>query len=334
MKEKLNTDKLTDRDWEKLASALSEEKCEQQELLSRFLSEDNHNIENHWRGMKNTSEDKEIDVDRAWNNVWSKMNETGSVTEINKPRLILLRRTFLKIAAVTLILVSLGAAAIYLGNTDFLSKRIVVATDNDQKNYKVVLPDESIIFLNRNTKLSYHANFGKHKRNVALSGEAFFEITSDALNPFIIDAGKASVKVIGTSFNIITNNKDSAVEVFVRTGKVILSNNSGIENLVLEPGFVGTMDSEISAKSVNENPNYMSWNTGLLVYDGQTLSAVFKDLKRVYNMEIIADDADILDEKWTSPIDNQSQDTIIRLICASFNLSYTKDGNVYHLVKK
>ena len=34
----------------------------------------------------------------------------------------------------------------------------------------------------------------------------------------------------------------------------------------------------------------MSWNTGMLVYDGQTLDMVFRDLKKVYNMDIVADD--------------------------------------------
>ena len=51
-------------------------------------------------------------------------------------------------------------------------------------------------------------------------------------------------------------------------------------------------------------------------------------------MDIVADDPAILENTWTSPIDNQSQETIIRLICASFNLSYSKDGDVYHLAKK
>jgi ferric-dicitrate binding protein FerR (iron transport regulator) len=126
----------------------------------------------------------------------------------------------------------------------------------------------------------------------------------------------------------------SAVEVYVKTGKVLLSDNSGSQSLLLDPGFVGIMDSKISGKTLNNNPNYMSWNTGLLVYNGQKLDVVFNDLKRVYNMDIVADDSGILDNTWTSPIDNQPQDTIIRLICASFNLSYTKDGNVYHLANK
>ena len=94
------------------------------------------------------------------------------------------------------------------------------------------------------------------------------------------------------------------------------------------------MDSGEAIKSVNIDPNYMAWNTGILVYDGQTLDIVFRDLKRVYNMEIIAGDPSILKETWTSPINNQSQDTIFRQICYSFNLGYTKEGNVYHLSKK
>ena len=51
-------------------------------------------------------------------------------------------------------------------------------------------------------------------------------------------------------------------------------------------------------------------------------------------MDIVADDPSILENPWHSPIDNLPQETIIRLICTSFNLSYTKDGNVYHLSKK
>ena len=58
--------------------------------------------------------------------------------------------------------------------------------------------------------------------------------------------------------------------------------------------YVGTMDSKKSEKTINNNPNYLSWNTGLLVYNGQKLDVVFNDLKRVYNMDIVADDPQYL----------------------------------------
>jgi hypothetical protein len=94
------------------------------------------------------------------------------------------------------------------------------------------------------------------------------------------------------------------------------------------------MNSEKSDKKLNYNPNYISWKTGYLDYDNQKLSIVFSDLKRVYNMDIVADDISILENPWSSPIVNVKEETIIQVICNTFNLSYTKDGEVYHLSKK
>jgi ferric-dicitrate binding protein FerR (iron transport regulator) len=116
----------------------------------------------------------------------------------------------------------------------------------------------------------------------------------------------------------------------------MVSDNEGTKNLILDPGDIGIMDSKISEKSINNDPNYMAWNNGVLIYGGQTLDVVFRDLKKVYNMDIIVNDPKILENTWTTngPVDNETEETVIRLICVSFNLSYTKDGNVYHLTGK
>ncbi len=334
MKEMNKTERFTDKEWEELASLLSEEKGEQTDLLNRFMADDLHNTGKQWKELRDLSVEKEINIDNAWNKVYSKLNAEELQTGNGPARFSLWKSTFIRIAAVALIVLSLGTTAVYLGNNGTFSKKIIAATANDQKNLRIELPDGSKICLNRNTEFSYRANFGKHRREVKLTGEAFFEISPDPSKPFIIDAGKARIKVVGTSFNVITQNKDSAVEVFVKTGKVMISDNSGSQSVVLDPGFVGTMDAKISGKTLNQDPNYLSWNTGLLVYNGQKLDVVFHDLKRVYNMDIVADDPGILDNPWTSPIDNVSEDKIIQLICASFRLSYTKDGSVYHLSKK
>jgi transmembrane sensor len=336
MKEMNNIGKYTDKEWEDLSSLLSEEKNDNKDLLSRFMAEDSHNTVKQWKELREMNSDKEIDVDKAWNNLYSRLSENGLLTETPVVRRSFMRTTYFRIAATVLLLVGIGSVLLYLNDKGVMSHKTIVATTDNQRNLQVTLPDGSNIFLNRNTRLSYRENFGRHRRNVTLSGEAFFEITPDEKNPFTIDAGKASIKVLGTSFNVITSNYDSAVEVFVKTGKVMVSDNEGTKNLILDPGYIGTMDSKLSEKSVNNDPNYMSWNTGVLLYDGQTLEVVFRDLKKVYNMDIVVDDPKILENTWTTngPVDNESQETIIRLICGTFNLSYTKVGNVYHLAEK
>ena len=334
MKEMKNIESFTDKEWEELASILSDEKSGNSDLLDQFIAGDLKNTGKTWKELKTMSDKKEIDVDKAWNKVSSRLMESGY--EINEApyKIRFMRTTVLRIAAAALILLSLGGTAVYLINKGLLNKNITILAGNDQKNVLVSLPDGSTVYLNRNSEFSYHKNFGKKGRNVKLTGEAFFKISPDVTKPFIIDAGKANVKVVGTSFNVITNNKESDVEVFVKTGKVLVSDQSGSQTIQLDPGYVGTMNSKTSGKTINIDPNYLSWNTGDLEYSGQKLSVVFKDLKRVYNMDIIADDPLILENPWSSPIDNSSQETIIRLICTSFNLSYAKDGNVYHLSRK
>ena len=333
MEEMKNIERFTDKEWEELASILSNEKAGQPELLGRFLEGDKNNSVKMWKDLNNTDQ-KEIDVDAAWNKVNTRLADSKVDLNVSSARIRFMKPALLRIAAVGLILLGLASAAIYMNNAGLLSKKTTIIAGNDEKNVLVSLPDGSKVYLNRNSEFTYRNNFGKKDRDVKLTGEAFFEITPDVYKPFIIDAGMANVKVVGTTFNVITNNSDSAVEVFVTTGKVVVSDLTGSQTIQLDPGFVGTMNSKIHEKAVNNNPNYLSWKTGYLDYSGQKLDVVFKDLKRVYNMDIVADDTAILENPWHSPIDNLSQETIIRLICASFNLSYTKDGNVYHLSKK
>ena len=329
-----NTQKYTDKDWEKLVSLISGETEDPSDELSRFREEDQYSTEKQWNEMGKTGNNMNINVDKAWNNIYSRIEENGLLSKTDRTENKFNIRTFIRIAAAVLILIGLGSTMLYLNNIGTFSGKIVVMSNSTERNKEVFLPDGSKIFLNRNSKLSYNKNREYSIRNVTLEGEAFFDIKHDPLKPFIIDAGKARIKVLGTSFSVLTNNSNSAVEVFVKTGKVMLSDSSGTQNLILEPGFIGTMSSKSSAKAINENPNYLSWNTDTLVYEGKNLDVVFADLKKTYNINVVPDNQEILNETITTTFYNQPQDTIIRVICSTFNFSYRKEGSFYHLSKK
>jgi transmembrane sensor len=329
-----NIEKYTDKDWEKLASQFSGETGLSSDDLAEFRDDDHYNTEKNWIEMGKTGNGKRIDVDKAWNNTYSRIEADGLATKTVKLESSFRRRTFIRAAAAVLVIAGLGLTMLYLNNSGALTGNIIIAANANERNIEVPLPDGSKVYLNRNARLSYNKNFGKSTRNVELKGEAFFDIKRDPSKPFIIDAGKASVKVLGTSFSVLTNNSANAVEVFVKTGTVMVSDNSGAQSLVLESGFIGTMDSKSSSKILNENPNYLSWNTDLLVFEKKPLSVVFSDLKKVFDIDIVSDDPDILNLPLTTTFEKEPQDTIIRVICSTFSGSYTKEGSVYHLSKK
>jgi transmembrane sensor len=294
----MNTDKYTERDWEEIAGRFSD-----------------------------------INVDKAWNKVRTAIDEEGLIAsaprigERNK------RSLYLRVAAAAILMIGLGAGFLYLRNSISIGNRVIIASGADHRDVFVTLRDGSKVWLNRNSKLIYKNSLKGETRNVKLIGEAFFDITPDPSRPFIIDAGMANVKVLGTSFNVITSNKDNKVEVFVRTGIVMLSDHSGIQNIRVESGSVGFLGTSAPKSLLNENRNYMAWKTDTLVYQGEKLDVVFADLKRVFNINISADDPGINNIPLTTTFFSLPEDTIIQVICNTFNLRYEKNGSVYHLAK-
>ncbi len=161
MKEMNKIEKYTDKEWEELSSLLSEEQNDNKDLLSRFMAEDRYNTIKYWKELKEMNSDKEIDVDKAWNKLYSRLSENGLITEAPVIRRSFVRTAYFRIAAIVLLLLGIGSVLLYMNNKGVLSRKTIVATTDNQKNLQVTLPDGSNIFLNRNTRLSYSENFGR-----------------------------------------------------------------------------------------------------------------------------------------------------------------------------
>ena len=83
------------------------------------------------------------------------------------------------------------------------------------------MPDESTVELAANSRIAYANNFDSAgTRDVYLSGEAFFKVTKNPCRPFRVFANEIVTKVLGTSFSVRSFEKDTVIQVTVRTGKV------------------------------------------------------------------------------------------------------------------
>ena len=321
MKKINETDKWNDRDWAGAAAWLSGEENSDGENARALVSEE-ADIMKKWNDLKFSGTDP-VDVDKAW----EKLNSRIEAAE--KPVLTMTGRrtpfltTFARIAAMVIIVAGAGWLLFEVA----APQKITVTAASDQKNIEVLLADGSTVFLNRNSSLTYPKNFRSGSRKVSLRGEAFFDIARNEEHPFIIDAGKARIKVLGTSFNVITENASNEVEVYVASGKVLVTSEDGSSSLTLEPEFVGKVSGSNAVRTRNTNVNYLAWHTGMLTYDGERLEVVFEDLKRTYNIEIKVADPAINDYRLTSPFERQPQDTIVKLICTTFNLRSVREGD-------
>ncbi len=324
------TDKNSERDWEEIASYLSGENKTKSETIKRFLDSRGQEIENYWTMIDKKRVDNKINVDKAWNKLFARLDEDKLINRKTSSRP--LWTQVLRIAAVVILMAATTITIRFLAkDNNSITDLTSVATTITEKNRVINLPDGSVVTLNRNSELSFPESFDGESRKVELVGEAFFDIVPNPSLPFIVDAGNARIKVLGTSFNVISDNEENETEVFVSTGRVMLYKPAGDANITLEPGDIGTIKKSEAESRVNKDLNYMSWRTNILIYDGAMLEQVFYDLKRTHNITIEVSDDSILDHLITTEFRNNSAEVIIQSICKSFTLNFEKKEGIYYL---
>ncbi len=203
---------------------------------------------------------------------------------------------------------------IIVGFSIFLLQNInsVKIVSNNWSTKKIMLPDSSIIYLNKNTKIKYKKAF--ENRIVELDGEAFFEVKKQNGNPFAVKTNGTYTKVLGTSFNIRSRKRiDNNVQVFVLTGKVEFSGHNKKRSVILTPHQHAIYTNEVSAIEISKlaNPNLVAWKTGILKFENNTLKEVLETLKDVYDIEYEVTTTEIFDLKVTCEFNNAGVEDIL-----------------------
>ena len=317
-----------DKGWERLAARLSGEETTVEGTDNEPEIDAGHFTEEMWKSIESIGKvSGETDTGKAWSKVYGRLSEEDIAGAVRKETPGRQLRLFLRIAASVLILIAAGYVTYRLATPQ--QEETLIAWSGDAKSTIVDLPEGSQVKLNRNNSLTYPVAFDDQSRTVTLNGEAYFEVAGDHNKPFRVIAGKAVVEVLGTTFNVLAADAEGEVEVFVTSGKVMLSSEDDSEGVELTKGFIGRTSEGKTLMELNENPNYMAWSSGVLVYESTGLNTVFKDLKRTYGIEIAADESVIADKYITTVFDNTAEEEIINIIAATFNLSWRKEGRVY-----
>lgn len=85
---------------------------------------------------------------------------------------------------------------------------------------KIQLPDGTQVWLNSGSKLTYEGSFKGGLREVALDGEAYFDVTRDPEHPFIVHTSSIDIKVLGTAFNVKAYDVDQTIEATLIHGSI------------------------------------------------------------------------------------------------------------------
>ncbi|MCF0062885.1 FecR family protein [Dyadobacter chenwenxiniae] len=224
----------------------------------------------------------------------------------------------------------------YVSQVQVPMKEVVNHTN---QKMSVKLPDGSVVALSPASRISYAEAFRHNrKREVYLSGEAFFEVEKDALNPFFVYAHGLVTRVVGTSFLVKTT--DTNVEVLVRSGRVSVLAMKDIDNqrsrnteLLLTPNqqaIFSTRDNLLS-KSISSMPLELikpETQSGFVFMD-QPIHKVFATLEKVYGIPIVYDSAVMEKCSLHVELSNEPFFTKLDIISQTIGASYrVSDGQV------
>ena len=318
-----------DFDYRLLAKYLVDELSleELEEVLKwRSLSEENEKIFSEvvklrvsWKYLHYNKTDK---IEEALKMVHAK---------IDRKRRIPLFRIALRYAAVILLLVSFS----YFGWQQWKPESymsIVVKEGEDVK--RVELADGSVVWLNAGSSLKIPGTFGKDDREVSLQGEAFFDVTSKNEFPFVVSTEYLNVKVLGTAFNVKTNENRKSVETILARGKVVLLDKQEHAVLDMSPGEMVTYDkntNEYVTESVDVNAR-TAWRLSQLVFENSTLREIMQQLAAKYNVNINIESSDLAKRKFRCVVnENESLTDVLEQLKYLASIQFRVEGNEIYM---
>ncbi|RPE13164.1 FecR family protein [Chitinophaga lutea] len=156
--------------------------------------------------------------------------------------------------------------------------------------YKVILPDQSVAYLNAASKLRFPTTYSADIRDVEISGEVFFEVTKSQ-KPFVVTTANsnkpAKITVLGTKFNITAYPDEQAITTTLVEGAVKVE-TEGTNSKKLSPGQQSIIRHDENGIEVNTAADIeaiTSWTTGTYVFR-ENIKSVLTKISRWYNVEV------------------------------------------------
>ncbi len=203
---------------------------------------------------------------------------------------------------------------------------------------QIHLADGSTVWLNADSHLSYPKTFTGSVREVSLEGEAFFTVTHNPKQPFVVRLKTGSVRVLGTSFNVRAYPGDSTVETAVVTGRVAFIPKVGSprrtgrdqptspasDTLFLLPNSKAIQS--LTRHSVVARPtvaaNQIAWTESRLVFRNTPMGEVAKTLERWYGTPVTLEGESLRQCPLTGTFQNQSLQEVMSLIAMTNQFHY------------
>jgi len=297
---------------------LNETDAKEQEQVRRWLATDDANVA-YYNQLKK---------------IWDESQQLASRTTVDENRALekfqqrihpgLGRRTsfgWARIAAAVVILLGIGFLT-YWTLKNRVKETTVVA---QQAPLNDILPDGSVVTVNKGSSISYSSKFKGKTRKVALKGEAFFNVTPNKEKPFIISINDVQITVLGTSFNV--KNLNGNTEVVVETGIVKVTKGGKTVELKAHEKLLTEAKDSVMVKEETKDQLYKYYRTKEFVCDDTPLWKLVQVINEAYDSHVVIGNPGLRDMTINTTFYNESLEQVLNVISLTFNIRVIKQGD-------
>jgi transmembrane sensor len=205
----------------------------------------------------------------------------------------------------------------------------------DNSRQTVVLPDSSIVILEKNASIITDENYNKQTRTVYLKGEAFFEVKRNPKAPFLVHSENLVAEVLGTSFRINPNSNGKTIEVSVKTGRVSVYANEPqqskkLNGVILTPNQKVLFDTELKTirQGIVDFPQVILSNVPSVAFQFEeaSIESILTLVQKVYGVEIVVANPVLNHCAFTGDLNGLSMYKQLDFICESISAKYEVRG--------
>lgn len=339
--------------WDLIISKLKDEltACDEQ-LFEKWLSVAENKglyeeLQEVWKQVRAKAVDYTVDTDSCWNELMRRIAEKEQTKSLKKTeeknnrttdnkykhKAILFMRRY--VAAACILAVLFASASFYFGIKIGRPEVAQQTYTNWGGKSKIVLPDGTTTWVHSNTSLSYNTNFKVKERVVNVSGEAYFDVTHDKNNPFIVQMDGVKVVVHGTKFNVEAFPESDNIYVSLQKGSVSLETSK--EQRMLRPGEIATYNKRDQGIQVEKGDVNLavSWAKDLIIFQNKNLGEITQILSKWYNVKINLSPKVKDQFRYTFTLRHEPLEEILRIMSRIHPIEYSFDEeNVVTIDKK
>ena len=245
-----------------------------------------------------------------------------------------------KIKRTKIYLISIAASLLILLGSGFFFARTLETitiehftyiTDNNKIDF--TLPDGTKIYLNKNSKFAYTNQYNKEVRSIKMEGEAYFEVQSKPEMPFIVEFEDARIRVLGTSFNIKTDEYAN-IRTTLTEGSLCFETSD--QQVILTPSqqlsyTSSSCNIEVSPVDIDKE---LAWTEGVIRLKNILFSELIDDLKKQFKVNIVINNEQLKNSSISmtgSFAVGQSLEEIFKVIAITYPFTWEKKDGIYYI---